>query len=118
MSEYSEDQLVEQTAVEVFKKTLKYSHLNCYYEKFPETLGRETKSEVILVNRLLEAIDRINESVTEEEKKEVIDELLKDRSRLSLVKANQEIYQLIRYGGIKDVTDISHNRFNVNFRIK
>ena len=96
MSDYSEDKLVEQTAVEVFKKQLGYSHLNCYYEKFPETLGRETKSEVILIKRLSDAIDRINDDVTQEEKQEVIDELTKDRSRLSLVKANQEIYNLLK----------------------
>jgi len=98
MSEYSEDKLVEQTAVEIFETILKYSHLNCYYEKFPETLGRETKSEVILVKRLSAAIDTINGPISEEEKKQVMEEILKDRSRLSLVKANQEIYQLIRNG--------------------
>ncbi len=98
MSDYTEDKLVEQTAVEVFKEQLKYSHQNCYYEKFPKTLGRETNSEVILINRLSNAIDKINENITKEEKQQVIDEILKDRSRLSLVKANQEVYNLIRNG--------------------
>lgn len=98
MTEYSEDALVEQSAIDVFTKDLKYEHLNCYEEKFPQTLGRETKSEVILINKLSEAIDKLNDKVTEEAKKDAIAELLRDRSRLSLVKANQEIYKLIRDG--------------------
>jgi type I restriction enzyme, R subunit len=98
MIEYTEDKLVEQTAVEVFKDELHYSNLNCFHEKFPETLGRQTNSEVVLIDRLSKAIDLINENVTSEEKQQVIDEVIKDRSRLSLVKANQEVYKLIRSG--------------------
>jgi type I restriction enzyme, R subunit len=98
LSEYSEDKLVEQTAVDIFNQELQYSHKNCYYEKFPETLGRETKSEVILENLLFQAIDEINDNVTSQEKQQVIDEITKDRSRLSLVKANQQVHSLIKNG--------------------
>ncbi len=86
MSEYSEDALVEQVAIDVFKKDLHYEHLNCYEEEFPQTLGRETKSEVVLVNRLSKAIDKLNPGLSDETKKEVISSLLQDRSRLSFVR--------------------------------
>ena len=98
MTEYSEDILVEQSSIEIFKKELGIEHLNCYEEKFPQTLGRETKAEVILIKRLSKAIDKLNDKLSEETKKDVISQILKDRSRLSLVKANQEIYRLIKDG--------------------
>lgn len=100
MSEYSEDELVEQTAIGVFVRDLKYSHLNCYEEEFPKTLGRETKSEVILVSRLSEAITKLNPGLSEEAKKDAISQLLQDRGRLLPVKANQEVYKLLE-GGVK-----------------
>jgi type I restriction enzyme R subunit len=98
MNEYSEDALIEQSAIDVFVKDLNVEHLNCYEEMFPETLGRETKSEVVIVNRLSKAIDELNEDLPEEAKKDAISQLLQDRSRLSLAKANQEIYKLIKDG--------------------
>ena len=98
MSEYSEDALVEQSAIDVFKKDLHYEHLDCYEEKFPETLGRETRSEVVLVNRLSKAIDKLNPGLLDEAKKEVISQLLQDMSRFSLVGANQEVYKLLKDG--------------------
>ena len=98
MTDYSEDALVEQSAVKIFTEDLNYEHLNCYEEKFPQTLGRETKSEVVLIKRLSKAIDELNENLSEDAKKEATAELLRDRSRLSLVKANQEIYKLMKDG--------------------
>ena len=52
MSEYSEDALVEKSAVDVFVKDLGIEHLNCFEEKFPETLGRDAKSDVVIVKKL------------------------------------------------------------------
>jgi type I restriction enzyme R subunit len=98
MSEYSEDILVEKSAIDVFRNNLKMEHLNCYEEKFPQTLGRETKSDVVLVNRLIAALDRLNEGLLEEERNKVLDELLQNRSTLSLVNANQEVYKLLKDG--------------------
>ena len=98
MSEYTEDALVEQAAISVFKTDLHYEYLNCYEEKFPQTLGRETKSDVVLIDRLSKAIERLNEGLSEEAKQEAISVLLQDRSRLSLVKANQEVYKMLKEG--------------------
>ncbi len=97
---YSEDELVEQSAIKVLKETLRYGYMYCMDEwgtgKSP--LGRETKSDVILIPRLKKAIDKLNPELPEEAKQHAINELLNDRSRLSLVKANQEIYKLIKNG--------------------
>ena len=50
---YSEDLLIEQPAIEIFK-SLGYSHLNCFDETFGQksTLGRETSSDVVLILKL------------------------------------------------------------------
>ena len=111
MSGYSEDALVEQSAINVFKDDLLFEHLNCYEEKFPQTLGRETKSDVVLVHRLSRTLDKLNEGISEEDKRKVISELLQDRSRLSFVKANQEVYKLLK-DGVKIRTRNSKGEFD------
>jgi type I restriction enzyme, R subunit len=97
--EYSEDELVEQSAIKEYL-ALGYSHQNCFDEVFgPKgTLCRETKSEVLILPRLRDAILRLNPGIKEEAVKKAIDELSADRSRLSLVKANEEIYKLLKEG--------------------
>ena len=99
MTEYSEDALVEQAAIKIFTDDLRFNdYLNCYEEKYPETLGMTTSSEVVLVKRLSAAIDTLNEDLSEDAKKEAISQLLHDRSRMSLVRANQEVYKLLKEG--------------------
>lgn len=100
-NDYSEDSLVEKSAILEFEK-LDYTHINCFREKFgPDgkgTLGRKTKSEVLLFRKLREAIQKLNPSICAEAGEAAIQELAKDRSRLSPVKANQEVYSLIKTG--------------------
>jgi len=98
MTEYSEDALVEKSAIDVFVNDLGIKHLNCYEEKFPDTLDRETKSEVVLKSRLIKALEKLNGKLSDDAKKDVLAQLLQDRSRLSLVKANQEVYKLLKDG--------------------
>lgn len=99
-NDYSEDTL-EKSAIQEFKK-LDYTHLNCFHEKFgldgKGTLGRKTKSEVLLFRRLREAIKKLNPEICAEAEEYAIQELAKDRSRLSPVKANQEVHSLIKNG--------------------
>ncbi|AKB32907.1 Type I restriction-modification system, restriction subunit R [Methanosarcina siciliae HI350] len=100
-SDYSEDSLVEKSAILEFKK-LGYTYLNCFHEKIrldgKGTLGRKTKSEVLLVRKLNEAIKKLNPDICGEAEELAIQELEKDRSRLSSVKANQEVYSIIKNG--------------------
>jgi type I restriction enzyme, R subunit len=99
LDDYTEDTLVEKPTVDLFK-SLGYTHQYCYDEKFGEnaTLGRETKSEVILTDKLKQAIINLNDDINPDEIKKTIEELTKDRSRLSIVNANKEIYKLIKNG--------------------
>ena len=60
-NDYTEDHLVEKPAIEVFR-SLGWEYLNCYDEQpGPDSiLGRETRSEVVLVRRLRPALERLN----------------------------------------------------------
>lgn len=99
--DYSEGTLVEESAIREFEK-LGYTFLNCFNEKIrldgKGTLGRKTKSEVLLFRKLREAIKKLNPDICPEAEDSAIRELAKDRSRLSPVKANQEVYSLIKNG--------------------
>ena len=97
---FSENTLIEQPAIELFR-LFKWEYANCY-EEFDiltgSPLGRETKSEVILLSRLHPALQSLNPAASEDDIELAIEELTKDRSSLSLVNANREIYHLLKEG--------------------
>jgi len=99
MSDYSEDSLVEQPAIELFRE-LGWQTANCFYEKFGEkgTLGRETTSEVVLIQRLSAALMRLNPHLSPEAIALAIEELKRDRSVMSPANANREVYRLLKNG--------------------
>ena len=60
---YSEDQLIEQTYIDIFKNQLLWEIANVYQgETFGEnsTIGRHSEADVLLKNRFLEAIQKLN----------------------------------------------------------
>lgn len=60
---YSEDQLIEQTCIDIFKTQLLWEIANVYHgETFGEngTIGRHSETDVLLKNRFLEAIQKLN----------------------------------------------------------
>ena len=99
MYEYSEDILVEQPTIALFAE-LGYETANTFHEKLGKdgTLGRETEDQVVLVPRLRAALQRLNPDVPHEAIELAIEELTRDRSALSPVNANREIYQLLKNG--------------------
>lgn len=98
-SDYTEDTLVEQPAIELFE-TLDWEAQNCFFEIMgvDGTLGRETRSDVVLVRRLLPALAKLNPGLPNEALMLAIEELTKDRSLMIPVQANREIYDLIKNG--------------------
>jgi type I restriction enzyme R subunit len=96
---YTEDQLVEQPAIELFEK-LGWECVSAMDEIFgvDGTLGRETTGEAVLVSRLRAALERLNPSVPPEAISGAIDELSRDRSAMSLAAANREVYELLKDG--------------------
>ncbi len=96
---YSEDTLVEQPAIALFE-TLEWDTVNCFHESFgySGTLGRETSSEGVLAARLRPALERLNPALPVEVLTLAIDELTRDRSLMTPVQANREIYQSLKNG--------------------
>jgi type I restriction enzyme R subunit len=96
---YTEDALVEQPAIALLAD-LGWETVNAYneFDHGPSTLGRETRTEVILTDRLRPALKRLNPDVPSEVIIQAIEELTRDRSRMSPVAANREIYHLLKNG--------------------
>lgn len=105
MNPFSEDNLVEQTVIKLIKEVWADSacHLNCYTEEEDAKLKREHRGEVILIKYLLPALERFNPQLPKESLEQAIEQLVRDRSHLSLVNANKEIYQLLRDGATVQV---------------
>jgi type I restriction enzyme R subunit len=93
----SEDQLVEQPAIELLKE-LGWAYADAYHEiqGATGTLGRETRSEVILVRHLRSALERLNQRMPAEAVEEAIGRITRDRSRMHFARANREVYGLLR----------------------
>lgn len=108
MNNYTEDNLVEQPAIKIFRDQLGFDCVNGYNEKFTgkfdltdekqPQLGREATNEVVLLPKIHEALEKLNDKAPKEAIDQAITELTKDRSVMSLVAANQEIYKLIKDG--------------------
>jgi type I restriction enzyme R subunit len=110
---YTEDQLVEQPAIGLFA-ALGWQTVSAMEETFGAggtdscNLGRETKGEVVLTDRLRAALTRLNPGLPTEALQTAIDELARDRSAMSLEAANREIYRLLKDGIPVSVPDREH----------
>lgn len=107
---YTEDALIEQPAITLLAE-LGWETVNAYHEfdHGVSTLGRETRTEVILIARLRPALQRLNPDAPPEAINQAIEELARDRSRMSSVAANREIYHLLKNGVRVPVPDPEGN---------
>ena len=96
---YTEDELIEKPAINLFSD-IGWQTLDCFSEVFGEegTLGRDNRSEVILVRELREALIKINPDCTANEINLAIEDITRDRSVMSSMAANEACYKLIRDG--------------------
>jgi len=103
---YTEDQLVEQPAIELFA-ALGWQSTSAMDEVFGADgiLGRETPADVTLVLRLRAALKRLNPGLAPEGLDSAVDELTRDRSAMSLVAANREVWELLKDGVSVSVPD-------------
>jgi type I restriction enzyme R subunit len=94
-----QEEHVEQTAIDLFC-SLGWDAANVMYEGFGEqgTLGREHKGEVVLLRRLRSALAKLNPGLPANGLEQAIEELTRDRSAMTLVAANHEVYRLIQSG--------------------
>src|SRR4030067_1747956 len=103
---YTEDQLVERPAIHLFAE-LGWTTIAALEEVFGPggTLGRETKSEVVLSQRLREMLEHLNVAMPPEAITAAIDAIARDRSAMSASAANREVWELLRDGITVSVPD-------------
>ncbi len=109
---------IEEAALEVFAE-LGWNVVNVIYERFGEkgSLGRETKSDAVLLRRLRAALEKLNPTLSAEAIEQAIEQIARDRSAMgSVVAANRDVYALLKHGvkvrapspdgdeGLQDVT--------------
>ena len=99
--EYSEDNLIEQTAIDLFFHRLGWDTLLAYNkEGFGEgsTLGRLDKREVVLKRVLLEKLRLFNPGLPDKAYQDAVEKLTEESSVKSLSEMNYEKHQLLRNG--------------------
>ncbi len=99
--EYSEDNLIEQTAIDLFLKRLGWDTAIAYNrETFGEgsTLGRLNKKEVVLKRIFLEKIKELNPNLPQKAYDEAYEKLIETSITKSLDEINYEKYQILRGG--------------------
>lgn len=99
---YTEDGLVEQPAIALFD-SLDWDTETCWDEAFGDAegdlaFGRETRNDIVLTNRLREALLKLNEDISSLILQEAMDEMCRDRSSMSDIAANEAIYLLLKDG--------------------
>ncbi|HEY5991970.1 MAG TPA: type I restriction endonuclease subunit R, partial [Candidatus Udaeobacter sp.] len=103
---YSESDLVEQPAIDLFAK-LGWDTASASHEVFGlnGTLERETSGEVVLLARLRRALERLNPALPAAAISAAIDHLTRDRSTMSIAAANRDVYELLKEGVKVSVPD-------------
>src|SRR5688572_23294929 len=106
--EYSEDNLIEQTAIDLFHNNLGWDTAIAYNkETFGEasTLGRLNKKEIILKKYFLEKLKQFNPGLPEQAYLKGYEKLIEDSITKTLSEINQEKYNILRDGIPVDFTN-------------
>jgi type I restriction enzyme R subunit len=113
----SEEYSIEKPAAKILRD-LGYESINLFSETFgsENILGRETSSDVILKKILRPKLVELNPTLNNKVVDAAINEIIKDRSSLSLTRANQEVYESLR-NGIK-IQTVNEKREDVTEVVK
>jgi type I restriction enzyme R subunit len=98
-SPYTEGGLVEQPALELLEE-LGWTIVNAFRETFGPagTLGRDSMHDVVLTHRLRDGLRWLNPQVPVAIREEALAAVARNRSVMDRVRANREVYDLIRDG--------------------
>ena len=98
---YSEDQLIEQTCIDIFKNQLLWEIANVYQgETFGEngTIGRHSEADVLLKNRFLVAIQKLNPNLPVSAYELAYEIINSDDTTKSLSDVNFEKHNFLKEG--------------------
>ena len=118
-TDFSEDALVEQPTIALLAE-LGYSTANCFDERFGttnSTFGRETKADVVLTSKLTAALKKLNPKLADDAYRLAVDQLTVDRSAMSMVNANHEVYKLLKEGVKVKFQDDDGNQAEETLRV-
>ena len=101
----SEDVLVERPALQLLAE-LGWEVVSGFDEELGSagTLGRDSQSEPVLGHRLGDALRALNPGVPQSALDEAAEQLTRDRSAMDRVRANREVYALLRDGAKVEVS--------------
>ena len=98
---YSEDQLIEQTCIDIFKNQLNWEIANVYQgETFGAngTIGRESEADVILKNRFYNAVTLLNPNLPKQAYDLAYETINSDDSTKDLAEINHEKHNYLKEG--------------------
>jgi len=75
----------------------------------PKLLGREHQGEVVLKRYLYPALQKFNPGLPEEALDQAVKQLIRDRSAMSIARANHDVYGLIKNGVVVNFRDKDGN---------
>ena len=119
--EYSENELVQNSAIELLRDTLKWRTFYAYNDevldddsspqdlKNPQSLGRKSYREILLTRYLKEAVFKLNDWVTEDIFSQVLKILNTKISSDSAIQTNEKNYNFFKEGIEVDVQDDNGN---------
>jgi len=113
----TEDELVEQPALQLLSQ-LGWEVASAFDEALGAagTLGRDSQSEPMLGHRLQVALRTLNPGLPEAALEEAAERLVEDRSAMDRVRANREVYELLRVGARVETTASDGERRTVTVR--
>jgi type I restriction enzyme R subunit len=105
MNQFDEDNLVEQTAIKLIKQIWsdENCHINAFKDEEDAKLRRDHRGEVVLKKHLIPALKKINPGIPDDSLHLAVNEITRDRTNTTLVKANEEIYKLLKDGFSLDI---------------
>lgn len=92
---YLNESHIEEADINFFVEQLGYTHINAWEKKL---MGRETLKDVVLLDRLRNSLEKLNNKLPKECIDRAVYELTKSRATLTPIMANKEVYELIKNG--------------------
>ena len=92
---YLNESDIEEADIQFFVNKLGYTHIDAWEKKL---VGRSSLKEVVLKDRLKNALVKLNKHLPESCIDYAMSEVMKSRATLTPVMANKEVYELIKSG--------------------
>ena len=109
--EYSENELVQNSAIELLRDTLKWRTFYAYNDEVldddssPKSIGRKSYKEILLTRYLKEAVFKLNDWMTDDIFEKVLKILNTKISSDSAIQTNEKNYNFFKEGIEVDVQD-------------